>query len=252
MARTVGKTLGWIAAGGIGAGIIFLALAYVAGGLDLHRQIDRVFLARSCGDNGDKSGAPPAERRLAWTGGDKVDIAVSAVVRYRGGDGSEVVVRGPAGAIAHVAVDRSRISLDCRSFSGPGAVEITLPGRVFRRINLEGSGNLIMENVDQPELTLNVSGSGEVRAQGTAEHVTVKIAGSGNARLAELAMKQLAVDIAGSGNLEAAPKDEADVRIAGSGNVRLLSHPAQLRSKVAGSGRVTQSPLDTADKRERR
>jgi hypothetical protein len=239
MARTVGKTLGWIAVGGLGAGVVFLALAFAVGGRDLDGLLDRPFASRSCGK---ADGKPEAERRLAWTGGDKIDIAGSATVRYRGGDGSEVLVRGPAGAIAHVEVHGSRIMLDCHGFRGSRGVEITLPGRVFRSINLEGSGDLVMENVSQPELTLRISGSGDARAQGTAERVTIKIAGSGNARLAELAMKRLTVDIAGSGSLEAAPKDEADVKIAGSGNVRLLSHPAQLRSKIAGSGSVSQLP----------
>ena len=43
------------------------------------------------------------------------------------------------------------------------------------------------------------------------------------------------------GDLEAAPKDEADITISGSGHVRLLARPASLRSKVSGSGRITQA-----------
>ena len=54
--------------------------------------------------------------------------------------------------------------------------------------------------------------------------------------------------ISGSGNVEAAPKDEADLTISGSGNVRLLSRPASLRTKVSGSGRISQ-PVEAADKK---
>lgn len=243
------RTLGWIAAGGIGVGVVFLSLAYAAGGHDLDRLFDRAFYARSCGSKGGKA---DVERRFAWTGGDTVDIAGSAITHYRGGDGSEVVVRGPAGVIAHVEINGSRISLNCNDFGGRRSVDITLPGRPFRRVNLDGSGDLVMQDVNQPELAINIRGSSSVRAQGTAEHVTVKVAGSGAARLAELAMKRLTVDIAGSGNVEAGPKDEADVRIAGSGNVRLLGHPTELRSKIAGSGRISQVPPEQADKQERR
>ena len=81
MARTVGKTLGWIAAAGLGAGVVFLALAFAVGGRDLDGLLDRPFASRSCGK---ADGKPEAERRLAWTGGDKIDIAGSATVRYRG------------------------------------------------------------------------------------------------------------------------------------------------------------------------
>lgn len=243
------RTLARIAAGGIGAGVVFLSLAYATGGRDVDRLLDRALHARSCGTTGGKAAA---ERRLAWTGGDTIDIAVSAITHYRGGDGSEVVLRGPADAIAHVEVNGGRISLDCRDFSDRRSVEITLPGRPFRHINLDGAGALVMSNIDQPVLDINIRGSGDVRAQGTAERVTIKVAGSGTARMADLAMKQLTADIAGSGTVEAAPKDEADVRIAGSGHVRLFGRPAHVQSKVSGSGRVIQVPLDPTDKQERR
>ena len=58
-------------------------------------------------------------------------------------------------------------------------------------------------------------------------------------------MKQLTVKISGSGNIEAAPKDDADINISGSGNVRLLSRPAPpqqpcrgLRAHHPGLGRL--------------
>ena len=98
-----------------------------------------------------------------------------------------------------------------------------------------------MENVSQPDLDLRISGSGTVRAQGSVDQATIKVSGSGEARLGDLAMKQLTVDISGSGKVEAAPKDTADVRISGSGDVKLLSRPANLTSKVSGSGRISQA-----------
>jgi hypothetical protein len=101
-----------------------------------------------------------------------------------------------------------------------------------------------MENLNQPDLQLSISGSGTVRAQGSVDRVTVTLAGSGSARLADLAMKRLTIDISGSGNAEAAPQDAANIVISGSGNVRLLSRPAQLTSRVSGSGRINQAALD--------
>ena len=95
-----------------------------------------------------------------------------------------------------------------------------------------------------PTSTLRISGSGTVRAQGSVDQATIKVSGSGEARLGDLAMKQLTVDISGSGKVEAAPKDTADVRISGSGDVKLLSRPANLTSKVSGSGRISQASPD--------
>lgn len=247
------RPLGWIAVGGLSVGFASLALAYTLAGRDLDVLLDRSrFFARSCVDGSNKADAKPAERRLAWTGEDKIEIALPATVRYRGGEGSEVVVRGAPDIIAHVEVRHSRIGLNCSPFGDLGDIEITLPGRAFRRIALSGSTQLVLDNVNQLALALKINGSGAVRAQGTVTHATITVAGSGDARLAALSMKELTAKISGSGKVEAAPQDAADIHISGSGDVRLLSRPARLRSKVAGSGQITQASLDTADRQDRR
>src|SRR3981081_3111215 len=172
------KTLGWIAVGGLSIGFASLALAYVIGGRDLDGMLDRgIFLAKSCGNNDGKGDAKQLERRLAWEGGDTVDIALPGSVRYRGGDGSDVVVRGSPDVIAHVGVRpgrqrRGRITLDCHRCGGFRDIEVTLPGRAFRRIDLSGSSNLIKENVNQPDLAFKLSGSGTVGAPGPVDHAT--------------------------------------------------------------------------------
>jgi hypothetical protein len=193
-------------------------------------------------DSDKPTGASHSERHLAWQDGDEIDLALPGTVHYRGGEGSDIVVRGAPELIAHVETRRGRLTLNCRSSRDPRSFEVTLPGRAFRRIGIAGSGKLVMENVNQPELALSIAGSGSVRAQGAVERATVKVAGSGQARLADLAVKQLTVDVAGSGKVEANPKDSADITISGSGDVKLLNRPADLRSKVAGSGRITSVP----------
>jgi len=247
------KTLGWIAVGGLSIGFASLALAYVMGGHDLDGMLDRgVFFANSCGSSDGKADGKQSERRLTWEGGVTVEVALPGNVRYRGGDGSDVVVRGSPDVIAHVEIRHGRITLDCHRFGGIRDLDVALPGRAFRRINLSGSSKLTMENVNQPDITFKISGSGTVRAQGTVDHATINVAGSGDARLADLAMKELTAKISGSGKVEAAPRDVADIHISGSGDVHLLSHPARLSSHVAGSGRITQASVDSAEGKDRR
>ena len=247
------KTLGWIAVGGLSVGFVSLALAYVLAGRDLDAcSIAAAFSPTRAATAAASSTRKQTERRLAWEGGDTVEISLPASVRYRGGDGSEVVVRGSPDVIAHVEVRHGRITLDCRRFGGLRDIEITLPGRTFRKIGLSGSTKLTMENVNQPDLDFRISGSGTVRAQGTVDHAKISVAGSGDARLADLAMKELTAKISGSGKVEAAPKDAADIQISGSGDVRLLSRPTHLRSHVAGSGRITQASLEAAEGKDRR
>jgi hypothetical protein len=89
--------------------------------------------------------------------------------------------------------------------------------------------------------------SGNLRAQGSVGRATISISGSGDAKLADLAVKRLTVKISGSGDIEAAPKDMADIHLSGSGTVRLLTRPAELRSHISGSGRIIQPPVEAAD-----
>jgi hypothetical protein len=230
------RTLGRIAALGLGIGIVSLVLAYALGGRDAYRVFDRggLFAAHACG--GDGSG--PSERRLVWTGGDSIDIALPARVHLRSGEGNDILLRGARDVIDRIELRGSRLLLDCRSLSSP-SIEITLPGKAFRRINVAGSAKLDMENLDQPELAINITGSGSVHGQGSVDRLSIKVSGSGDASLADLAMKQLTLKISGSGNVEAGPKDEADISISGSGNIRLLTRPPTLRTHVSGSGRIT-------------
>jgi len=236
------RSLAWIAVGGIAVGCLFLFLSHAVRGDGFGRRIDRIFLsAGACSTKGGEAGSGQSERRWTWDGGDTVEISVPATVHYRGGEGNEVIARGPANAIAHIEVGAGTISSDCDSWRGSQKIDITLPGRPFHQLVLSGSGDLFMENVNQSDLALRLSGSGNMRVRGNSDEVTVTIDGSGGAELANLAMKRLKIDINGSGKAEAAPQDEADISIAGSGDVRLLSHPAQLRSHIAGSGRITQA-----------
>jgi hypothetical protein len=237
------RPLGWTAIGGLSIGVVCLSLAYATGGSTLRRMVD---LGLSSAETCDSNGATASERRLKWDGDDTVDIAGSAIVHYRGGEGDEVIVRGSPDVVANVEVRGGRISINCHE-TRSRTVDITLPGRIFRKMHLSGSGKVLAENVSQPDLVLAISGSGSLRAQGSVDRLTVSITGSGGAKLAELAVKELTVKVAGSGNIEAAPKDLADITVSGAGNVRLLTRPGQLRSHVSGSGRITQAPLEAAD-----
>ncbi len=76
------RTLGWIAATGLAVGVVSLSLAYMAGGSELERLLNRSrFTLQSCGD--DSAPGKGSERRLAWSGGDAIDIALPASVRLR-------------------------------------------------------------------------------------------------------------------------------------------------------------------------
>lgn len=237
------RTLGWIAAIGLGVGAVSLTIAYALGGHDLERLIHRGVADAHSSDPGTVSADGTSERHFAWDG-DTIEIALGTTVRFKGGEGSDIVVRGSPNAVSRVEVRGNRLVYGGGWFGPSGHLEVTLPGHAFRRIALAGSGKLIMENVSQPELSLQISGSGDVQAKGTVNRLAVEIAGSGDARLGDLAANELEARVSGSGKIEAAPKASADVHISGSGDVRLLTHPDRLSTHISGSGRIRQAATD--------
>jgi len=227
---------------GLGVGIVSLSLAWALGGRE---DIRRVIAAErfgwhSCDDTLAVAGP---ERRLPWTGGDKIEVTTPVPLRVTARDGGDVVLRGTPAAVSHLQLRGGRL-FSCGRLEGP--VEVELPARALRHVHISGTGNVTLEKLDQRELELRISGSGQIEAHGSVERVAAHISGSGDVRLGDLAMQRLTTKISGSGSVEAGPKEEADVTLSGAGRVTLLTRPASLHSKVSGSGRITQPPLEAA------
>jgi hypothetical protein len=188
------RTLGLVAISGLSIGVVCLSLAWAIGGRDLRTMIaeDR-FGWRTC--DGDADAAGP-ERRLAWTGGDTIEVLTPVPLRLVAGDGSDVVMRGTPDAVAHLKLRGGKV-ISCGRRSASGPVEIELPARALRHVRISGAGTVTLEKLSQRELGLAISGSGDIQAQGNVERVSADISGSGNVRLADVAMKRLKTKISG-------------------------------------------------------
>jgi len=183
--------------------------------------------------------ASATSRDLEWDGSDHFSLAVPGHASYTPGSGDKVHVTGDAQLLAHLRVRDGRLELDCRNWRGDSdALTITLPGQEFQKFGIAGSGNLVLQNLNQERLKFSIAGSGNIKAEGKVEHADIHIAGSGDVDLGHVQSRVTEVHIAGSGNTDIAPTDEADIHIAGSGDVNLRSNPKKLETHIAGSGRI--------------
>lgn len=186
----------------------------------------------------DDSSSQQTSRSLPWTGGDGVSIELPANVHYRPGTGDQVVITGDSALISHVRVRGGSIRLSCRGSDSGDRLEITLPGRDFRRFNLAGTGKLTLEGIDQPELRISLAGAGEVEASGKTDDLDVEMAGASQAKLGALAAGRVKIKMAGANDAEIAPRDYLNAKIAGVGDVKLLTEPAKIESEIAGAGHI--------------
>lgn len=232
------RALAVIAATGLTVAIVCIGAAAaisVQGGFDA--GLDFPMFGPSCG-RADDNGAVTS-RAIAWDGSDKAVLAVPGRAHYAPGNDAMLHVKGDAALISHVRLRDGEIKLDCHHWRGNrDDIEVTLPGRAFRKFAIAGSGRMVLDRLDQEKLDVSIAGSGDIRANGQVADLKVDIAGSGDADMGAVTSDQVKVRIAGSGNADIAPRHKADIHIAGSGDVTLHSYPEDLDTHIAGSGRI--------------
>jgi hypothetical protein len=229
------RTLAIIAGTGIAVSAVCLALAAAFD----DRHIGRLF--SSCGE-GNAVGVTGNTREIAWeSDSDEVTINVPATVAYRPGTRTSLLAMGSPEALSHLRVRGSRIEFDCRRFDSEN-LDLVLPGRGLSDFTLNGSGRLVLEDLNLSELDVAIHGRGEVEASGRADDVDLTMAGAGEARLGGLAVKSMQVRIAGAGDAEVAPEEEVEIMIAGAGEIRLLTEPRSIEQNIFGAGKIVRVP----------
>jgi len=183
---------------------------------------------------------PTVTRDYPWTGADHLHVDASGGAQYTQGPTSKLTISGPQALLDHLVVQGGRIGFDGWNGGAP-PLKIVLTAPNVSDFETSGSQTLSIANYKQDQLTIGVSGSGDIVAKGEAKRTTLRISGSGDADLGALAGDDVTVRISGSGGATIAPKASADVHISGSGHVTLLTHPADLNTDISGSGSVTQS-----------
>ena len=244
------RSMAVVAAAGIATSAICLSLA---GMLSPYRGLSFPFSSRPSYESGWWGSRPWAghtpfvesgeivTREFSWNGGDRAEIWIPGTVYYEPGPEWHVTVKGPESSVEHLRIDAGRIFFDgSLTYPHTSSLEVRITGPSLESFGLKGSGKLILANIAQEVLELDLLGDGSVHGQGTVEKLELRIFGSGNAELAELATEDIEASIFGSGDADVAPTGDVEVSIFGSGDVRLRTRPRHVSTKTFGSGRTIQ------------
>jgi hypothetical protein len=123
---------------------------------------------------------------------------------------------------------------------GKSKATVTMPSLKGVRVN--GSGDFIIDGpfTGTNLFSADINGSGNVRINNlVADEADIHISGSGDVRNFGLQCKKATVKVSGSGNTELTVSELLDVRIDGSGDV-YYKGTAAVNARINGSGKVVK------------
>ena len=171
-----------------------------------------------------------------------VELAGSNIVTVRVGAPRSVVVRADDNLLSHVptTVRSGRLVI-----STPGSFSTQSPMRVavitpsFDTVALSGSGILSVQNVRAKTLEVTLTGSGVLRASGTAHRVVATLGGSGVEALGGVAARDAHALVTGSGRIDVTVTRALDASILGTGEIVYGGNPKHVTTSVTGKGAIT-------------
>ena len=136
-----------------------------------------------------------------------------------------------------VVNNKLNISLN-ESYSSKEKLVVNINTPNYDEVSLSGSGNINILDFKNNNLSLNISGSGNITGNGEVETLVVKINGSGNLMSKEIKSKSATITINGSGDGEVFASDSISAKINGSGNIEYFGNPENVDSIINGSGDI--------------
>jgi hypothetical protein len=163
------------------------------------------------------------------------------------GDGRHVRVYAGENVIDRVITESSggvlRIDVRDRGIvigSDPlGDAQVEVPADALDRVDIEGSGDVLLEDLDATELELAVEGAADLEATGSVDRLTASIEGAGDADLSQLSVRTATVTVQGAGDADLNVSDELDITVQGAGDVTYRGDP-MVRSSIEGAGDLSR------------
>jgi hypothetical protein len=122
--------------------------------------------------------------------------------------------------------------------SGSGKLHVDMPSKAEElSVRLSGSGN-VTGNVQLRTLKCILNGSGNIRLTGSCDKARFVTSGSGNIQVANLQLDYCTLEMSGSGNADVHVRKELDATISGPGNIRYKGDGKLVRAQSSGSGRI--------------
>lgn len=115
-------------------------------------------------------------------------------------------------------------------------VEVTLPNVAGLRIS--GAGNVVYRDIDQDELSLDVSGAGTIEVTSKVNRLEADVSGAGDIAAYLLSAAHSRLRVSGAGNIKATATASVVARVSGIGKIKIGGNPPQRDTDVSGMGKI--------------
>lgn len=126
------------------------------------------------------------------------------------------------------------------SFATSKGIRVIATTPALEAVSVAGSGSVKIDGAAGPQLSLTISGSGEISARGAVDSLSVVVSGSGDLRGFGFAAGSVSATVSGSGDVEVQARDSLSAVVSGSGDIEYRGDPAVSKT-VSGSGSVTRA-----------
>ncbi len=106
-------------------------------------------------------------------------------------------------------------------------------------LEVSGSGDVEAEGISTDRLAVTIGGAGNVKARGEADKQEVDISGSGAYRAENLESKEAKIGVSGAGSAIVNASERLDANVSGAGSVEYVGDPT-VEQDVSGAGRVSK------------
>lgn len=158
------------------------------------------------------------------------------IVEGHGSGGVTVVANGNVTVAAGGDIWINGVRVNAGPAHGRAAVFVA--GPTAPDVQIRGSGDVVLQGVEQQALDLQVVGSGDIEVDGRVERLTAEVAGSGDIDASDLIAQSVDCSVAGSGDVDVHAVRGIRARVAGSGDITVRGSPAIRDTNVAGSGDI--------------
>jgi hypothetical protein len=120
-----------------------------------------------------------------------------------------------------------------------GDAMVEVAAQSLEHIDVEGTGDVLVEGLDAAELELDLEGAADFDATGTVDRLRATIQGPVDADLSKLSVRTATIDVQGPGDAELNVSDELNVSVQGPGDVSYRGDPV-VESDIEGPGDLTR------------